>query len=56
MKIATSPFIYKGVLIFTPKKLGNLQAKEEHTHTRLGVYYIKRDYIFFTLLINVGII
>jgi hypothetical protein len=31
-------------------------AKEDHTHTRSGVCYIKRDYIFFTLRINVGII
>lgn len=31
-------------------------AKESLTHTRSGVYYIKRDCIFFTLLINVGII
>lgn len=27
MKIATSPFTYKGVLIFTSKKLGNLQGE-----------------------------
>ena len=25
MKIATSPLVYKGATLFTPKKLGNLQ-------------------------------
>jgi hypothetical protein len=27
MKIATSPLVYKGATLFTPKKLGNLQPK-----------------------------
>jgi len=26
MKIATLPLVYKGATLFTPKKLGNLQA------------------------------
>jgi hypothetical protein len=26
MKIAASPFVYRGATIFVPKKLGNLQA------------------------------
>jgi len=31
MKIATSPFVYWGVAVFMPEKLGNLQAKQVKT-------------------------
>jgi hypothetical protein len=28
MKIATSPFVYRGAHVFMPEKLGNLQLRE----------------------------
>ena len=28
MKITTSPFVYRGVAVFMPEKLGNLQAMD----------------------------
>ena len=28
MKIATSPFVYRGAHVFMPEKLGNLQGKQ----------------------------
>ena len=30
MKIATSPFVYWGVAVFMPEKLGNLQVCEKN--------------------------
>ena len=37
MKITTSPFVYRGVAVFMPEKLGNLQA-----HSEISCLSVKR--------------
>ena len=49
MKIATSPFVYWGVAVFMPEKLGNLQisppsqAQLSLPNDRLCVYALGKD-------------
>ena len=40
MKITTSPFVYRGVAVFMPEKLGNLQRGE-----RAGQSRERRDWL-----------
>jgi len=43
MKIATSPFVYWGVSVFMPEKLGNLQSIEIQVYW-LYVFALARDH------------
>ena len=36
MKIATSPFVYWGVAVFMPEKVGNLQEKRRQSEAALA--------------------